>query len=135
MPMCRQRVGWKVLVDPSFATKSDFPRLASSLAADPANRRPPSTQFGIRLKAAPGCPCQRGRGLRAARALGAEILVGPLNDPNRLNGAAMIVVSPPWTLENKLSALVPAEAAYWAAKARAGFGSPGLSATCPTASQ
>jgi len=37
-----------------------------------------------------------------------RILVGPLNDPNRLNGAAMIVVSPPWTLENKLSALVPA---------------------------
>jgi len=48
------------------------------------------------------------RRLRAAKALRAEILVGPLNDPNRLNGAAMIVVSPPWTLENKLSALVPA---------------------------
>jgi 23S rRNA (adenine2030-N6)-methyltransferase len=47
------------------------------------------------------------RRLRAAKALRAEILVGPLNDPNRLNGAGMIVVSPPWTLENKLSALVP----------------------------
>jgi 23S rRNA (adenine2030-N6)-methyltransferase len=34
--------------------------------------------------------------------------VSSLGDPTRLNGAGMIVVNPPWTLESELSTLLPA---------------------------
>ncbi|MGB9262612.1 MAG: 23S rRNA (adenine(2030)-N(6))-methyltransferase RlmJ, partial [Pseudolabrys sp.] len=35
-------------------------------------------------------------------------LVSPLGDPTRLNGAGIVVVNPPWMLENELSVLLPA---------------------------
>jgi 23S rRNA (adenine2030-N6)-methyltransferase len=42
------------------------------------------------------------------KVLRAEILVEPLGDPARLNGAGMILVNPPWTLEKELLVLLPA---------------------------
>ncbi|HEY3224980.1 MAG TPA: 23S rRNA (adenine(2030)-N(6))-methyltransferase RlmJ [Pseudolabrys sp.] len=71
------------------------------------------------------------------RALRAELLVGPPSDQNRLKGAGLVIVNPPWTLENELSALLPAlsailgpnaRAVFWAPNARAVFGWTGLPA-------
>jgi Ribosomal RNA large subunit methyltransferase D, RlmJ len=40
---------------------------------------------------------------------------------NRLNGAGLIIVNPPWTLENDLSALLPALSAILGPVGKGGF--------------
>jgi len=60
--------------------------------------------------------------------LRAELTVAPLSDPGSLNGCGLILVNPPWTLENELAILLPALAASWDAPARALSGSIGLPA-------
>ena len=110
-----------VLVDPPFEAEDDFSRLASGLG--------PPIEMGD------GCLCprypikgrrevdalaKRLRRLALAKALRAELLVSPLGDPTRLNGAGIVVVNPPWMLENELSVLLPA---LDSATARALFGS------------
>jgi Ribosomal RNA large subunit methyltransferase D, RlmJ len=59
--------------------------------------------------AAGGCLCR------------AELFVGPPSDQNRLNGAGLIIVNPPWTLENDLSALLPALSAILGPVGKGGF--------------
>src|SRR4029450_8038787 len=44
----------------------------------------------------------------AIRALRAELFVGAPRNENRLKGAGLVIVNPRWTLENELSALLPA---------------------------
>ena len=98
-----------VLVDPPFEAENDFSRLASGLETAhrkwatgiyalwyPIKRRSYTDAFAKRLR-------------RAAlnKVLRAELLVAPLADPARLNGAGMVVVNPPWTLESELFALLP----------------------------
>ena len=99
-----------VLVDPPFEADNDFPRLADALAA--AYRKWATGIYAlwypIKGRREPDALAKRLRRLGLARALRAEILVAPLTDPGRLNGAGMMVVNPPWTLENELSALLPA---------------------------
>jgi 23S rRNA (adenine2030-N6)-methyltransferase len=55
------------------------------------------------------------------KVLRAEILVEPLGDPARLNGAGMILVNPPWTLEQELSALLPALIQVFGGAGKPGF--------------
>jgi 23S rRNA (adenine2030-N6)-methyltransferase len=101
----RERRGL-VLVDPSFETDSDFPRLASGLAA--AHRKWATGIYMLdKRSAAGGCLCPASASA-AIRALRAELLVGPPSDQSRLKGAGLVIVNPPWTLENELSALLPA---------------------------
>jgi 23S rRNA (adenine2030-N6)-methyltransferase len=50
---------------------------------------------------------KRLRRLALNQVLRAEILVAPLSDPSRLNGAGMVIVNPPWTLESELCVLLP----------------------------
>ena len=99
-----------VLVDPPFEADNDFSRLASGLAA--AHRKWATGIYAlwypIKGRREPDALAKRLRRLALAKVLRAEILVAPLSDPTRLNGAGMIVVNPPWTLENELSALLPA---------------------------
>jgi 23S rRNA (adenine2030-N6)-methyltransferase len=99
-----------VLVDPSFEADSDFPRLTSGLAA--AHRKWATGIYAlwypIKGRRDPDALAKKVRRLAVAKALRAEIVVAPLSDPSRLNGAGMVVVDPPWTLENELSALLPA---------------------------
>jgi 23S rRNA (adenine2030-N6)-methyltransferase len=59
--------------------------------------------------------------LGLAKVLRAEILVEPLGDPARLNGAGMILVNPPWTLENELLALLPALIQVFGGPGKPGF--------------
>jgi 23S rRNA (adenine2030-N6)-methyltransferase len=99
-----------VLVDPPFEVDDDFSRLVSSLAA--AHRKWAggiyALWYPIKGRSGPDALAKRLRRLALPKALRAELLVAPLGDPTRLNGAGMIVVNPPWTLESELCALLPA---------------------------
>jgi 23S rRNA (adenine2030-N6)-methyltransferase len=117
----RERRGL-VLVDPSFETDSDFPRLVRGLAA--AHRK---WATGIYILWYPIKGRQQADALAkqvrrlAIRALRAELLVGPPSDQNRLKGAGLVIVNPPWTLENDLSALLPALSAILGPERKGGF--------------
>ena len=108
-----------MLVDPSFETDSDFPRLASGLAA--AHRKWATGIYMLdKRSAAGGCLCPASASA-AIRALRAELLVGPPSDQNRLKGAGLVIVNPPWTLENELSALLPALSTILGRAGKGGF--------------
>jgi len=99
-----------VLVDPPFEADNDFSRLAVDLSA--AHRKWPTgiyvLWYPIKSRGEPDALAKRLRRLPRAKVLRAELHVAPLGDPARLNGAGMIVVNPPWALENELCALLPA---------------------------
>lgn len=112
-----------VFVDPPFEAESDFSNLVTGFAAAyrkwatgiyvlwyPVKGRREADMLAKRL----------GR-LGLAKVLRAEILVEPLGDPGRLSGAGMILVNPPWTLENELSALLPALIQVFGGRGRPGF--------------
>ena len=104
----RERRGL-VLIDPPFEAKSDFARLASGLPA--AYRKWPTGNYAvwypIKGRSDPDAFAKRLRRSNVAKILRAELVVAPLSDPTRLNGAGMILVNPPWTLESELSTLLP----------------------------
>lgn len=112
-----------VLVDPPFEADHDFPRLASGLAA--AHRKWATgiytLWYPIKGRRDPDALAKRVRRLALAKALRAEVLVTPLSDPSRLNGAGIIVVNPPWTLESELSALLPALSGILGRDGKGGF--------------
>ena len=98
-----------VLVDPPFEAKNDFSRLASGLAA--AHRKWATgvyiLWYPIKGRSEADAFAKRLRRLALNKVLRAEILVAPLSDPSRLNGAGMVIVNPPWRLENELWVLLP----------------------------
>jgi 23S rRNA (adenine2030-N6)-methyltransferase len=110
-----------VLVDPPFEEANDFPRLASGLAA--AHRKWATgiytLWYPIKGRREPDALAKRLRQL--PKALRAEVLVAPLSDPTRLNGAGIIIVNPPWTLESELSALLPALSGILGREGKGGF--------------
>lgn len=99
-----------VLVDPPFEAKNDFSRLASGLAA--AHRKWATgvyvLWYPIKGRGEADAFAKRLRRLAINQVLRAEMLVAPLSNPSRLNGAGMVIVNPPWTLENELCVLLPA---------------------------
>lgn len=125
-----------VLVDPPFEADNDFSRLASGLAA--AHRKWPTGIYAlwypIKGRSEPDAFAKRLRRLALAKILRAEILVGPLSDPTRLNGAGMIVVNPPWTLESELYVLLPVLAGILGREGKAGFRLDWLAGEGPSAS-
>jgi 23S rRNA (adenine2030-N6)-methyltransferase len=112
-----------VLVDPPFEAENDFARLVAGLAA--AHRKWATGIYAlwypIKGRREPDALAKRLRRLALAKALRAELLVSPLSDPDRLNGAGLIVVNPPWTLENELFALLPALAGILGREGKGGF--------------
>ncbi|MGA7388530.1 MAG: 23S rRNA (adenine(2030)-N(6))-methyltransferase RlmJ [Pseudolabrys sp.] len=99
-----------VLVDPPFEAENDFSRLASGLAA--AHRKWATgvyvLWYPIKGRSMADALAKRLRRLALLnQVLRAEILVAPLSDPSRLNGAGMVIVNPPWTLESELRVLLP----------------------------
>ena len=112
-----------VLIDPPFEADSDFSNLVTGLGAAyrkwatgiyalwyPVKGRREADMLAKRL----------GR-LRLRKVLRAEILVEPFGDPARLNGAGMILVNPPWTLEKELSTLLPALIQVFGGAGKPGF--------------
>ncbi|HEY6861298.1 MAG TPA: 23S rRNA (adenine(2030)-N(6))-methyltransferase RlmJ [Pseudolabrys sp.] len=98
-----------VLVDPPFEAEDDFSQLASGLAA--AHRKWATgvyiLWYPIKGRSEADAFAKRLRRLALNKVLRAEILVAPLRDPSRLNGAGMVIVNPPWRLENELCVLLP----------------------------
>jgi 23S rRNA (adenine2030-N6)-methyltransferase len=98
-----------VLVDPPFEAENDFSRLASGLAA--AHRKWATgiyvLWYPIKGRSMADAFAKRLRRLALNQVLRAEILVAPLSNPSRLNGAGMVIVNPPWTLESELCVLLP----------------------------
>jgi 23S rRNA (adenine2030-N6)-methyltransferase len=99
-----------VLVDPPFEANDDFAHLARGLSA--AYRKWATGIYAlwypIKGRSEPDALAKRLRRMAIPKVLRTELLVSALSDPTRLNGAGMIVVNPPWTLENELSTLLPA---------------------------
>jgi 23S rRNA (adenine2030-N6)-methyltransferase len=98
-----------VVVDPPFEANNDFAHLAHTLAA--AHRKWATGMFllwyPIKDRAEPDLLAKRLRRLGIPKILRAEINVGSLTDPSRLNGSGLILVNPPWTLEEELRVLQP----------------------------
>lgn len=98
-----------VLIDPPFEAEDDFHRLANGLAA--AHRKWATGIFAlwypIKGRREADELAKRLRRLALPKVLRGEVLVSALGDSTRLNGAGLIVVNPPWTLESELSALLP----------------------------
>jgi len=112
-----------VVVDPPFEEDREFSRLAHAVAG--AHRKWASglylLWYPIKDRAGPDTLAKSLRRLRPAKILRAELNVGPLSDPTRLNGCGLILVNPPWTLENELSILLPALAAILGPEGKGGF--------------
>lgn len=112
-----------VLIDPPFEEASDFRRLAEGLAA--AHRKWATGIYAlwypIKGRTEPDALAKRLRRLGIGKMLRAELIVSPLSDPTRLNGSGLVLVNPPWILEEELSTLLPALAAILARGEKGGF--------------
>jgi 23S rRNA (adenine2030-N6)-methyltransferase len=97
-----------VLVDPPFEQTDEFERMAKGFAE--ARRRWAQGIFALWY------PIKDPETVRAfhqaviatgtRRVLVAELLVRPAADPERLNGAGLLLVNPPWTLADDLKHLL-----------------------------
>jgi 23S rRNA (adenine2030-N6)-methyltransferase len=112
-----------VLVDPPFEQDGDFHRLSHGLAE--AHRKWATGIYAlwypIKDRGEPDALAKRLRRLGIQKMLRAELTVGPLSDPSRLNGCGLILVNPPWTLESELSVLLPALAGLLGRDGKGGF--------------
>jgi 23S rRNA (adenine2030-N6)-methyltransferase len=117
-----------VLIDPPFEDGADFARLAHGLEA--AHRKWASGSYllwyPIKTRTGPDELARRLRRSGIGKILRAEVSVGakpeskPVAKPDttpdasRLAGCGLIVVNPPWTLEQELQTLLPTLAAVLA---------------------
>jgi len=112
-----------ILVDPPYEAESEFARLFNELQA--SYRKWPTGIFvlwyPIKGRTEPDLLAKRLRRSGIAKVLRAEIQVGPLSDVSRLNGAGLIVINPPWTLERDLSNALPELAAILVRQGKPGF--------------
>jgi 23S rRNA (adenine2030-N6)-methyltransferase len=99
-----------VLTDPPFEQPDEFARLADGLAG--AHRKWPTGHYLVwypikDTRAADGFARDlTRRGI--ARMLRAELTVAPVRAGEKLSGSGLIIVNPPWTLEDELAVLLPA---------------------------
>ncbi len=97
-----------VLIDPPFEVKDEFRRVAKGLAE--ALRRWPTGIYGVWYPIKE--PEAVERFLGEAAGLGrpcftAELFRHPPDDPARLNGTGLLLLNPPWQLDEGLAALLP----------------------------
>lgn len=99
-----------VLIDPSYEQDSDFGRLPSALAE--AQRKWATgiylLWYPIKTRGEPDNLARRLRRLGRSKILRSELIVAPMANPDRLNGSGLIVVNPPWRLDQELAVLLPA---------------------------
>jgi 23S rRNA (adenine2030-N6)-methyltransferase len=111
-----------VLIDPPFEESGDFARLAHGLEA--AHRKWANGTYlmwyPIKARDEPDALARRLRRSGIGKILRAEVNVAAKPDPSRLTGCGLIVVNPPWTLEQELQTLLPALAAVLAGGEGAG---------------
>jgi 23S rRNA (adenine2030-N6)-methyltransferase len=110
-----------VLVDPPFEDSGDFSRLAQGLES--AHRKWANGTYllwyPIKARDEPDALARRLRRSGIGKILRAEVSIAPL-DPSRLSGCGLIVVNPPWTLEQELHVMLPELAPILAGPHRGG---------------
>ncbi len=97
-----------VLIDPPFEVTDEFQRIAKGLGQ--ALRRWPTGIYGVWYPIKATEPIERFLGEIAA--LGrpcftAEFFRQPPTDPERLNGCGLLLLNPPWKLDQALTDLLP----------------------------
>ena len=99
-----------VLIDPPFEDAADFTRLSNALAA--AHRKWPTGTYllwyPVKDRGAPDALARRLRKLNVPNMLRCELTIGLPRTEGGLVGSGLIVVNPPFTLEQDLQVLVPA---------------------------
>jgi 23S rRNA (adenine2030-N6)-methyltransferase len=99
-----------VLIDPPFEAADDFTQLSNVLAA--AHRKWPSgiylLWYPIKDRQAPDALARRLRGLPVPSALRSELTLGPARAEGGLVGSGLVVVNPPFGLQQDLGALMRA---------------------------
>jgi 23S rRNA (adenine2030-N6)-methyltransferase len=98
-----------VIVDPPFEEAQDFTRLAHGLEA--AHRKWASgiyvLWYPIKGRQEPDALARRLKRSGITRILRAELAVDATPAQGPLGGCGLIVLNPPWTLENELAAILP----------------------------
>jgi len=98
-----------IVVDPPFEEAQDFTRLAHGL--ETAHRKWASgiylLWYPIKGRQEPDALARRLKRSGIARILRAELAVDATPAQGPLGGCGLIVVNPPWTLENELAAILP----------------------------
>jgi 23S rRNA (adenine2030-N6)-methyltransferase len=99
-----------VLVDPAYEDSADFLRLDEALAQ--AHRKWPGglylLWYPMKARDAPDALARRLRRLNVPKILRCELSVGAPRQAGALAGSGLIVVNPPFPLENELRTLLPA---------------------------
>ena len=114
-----------VLIDPPYEEQAgEFTRIQTTL--DAALGRWPNGVYAVWY------PIKLGRDLQpfrrwlgrcaATTVLDVELLVRPDSVPQRLNGAGVAILNPPWRLDERLDALMPLLAQHLAAPGETGLG-------------
>jgi 23S rRNA (adenine2030-N6)-methyltransferase len=105
----RERRGL-VLIDPPFEDAADFDRLSNTLSI--AYRKWPTGTYllwyPIKDRNAPDALARRLKRLNLSDMLRCELMMGAPRTEGGLAGSGVIVVNPPFTLEQDLRALMPA---------------------------
>lgn len=97
-----------VLIDPPFEVKDEFRRIVKGIGE--AMRRWPTGIYGIWYPIKDRDPVERF--LAELSGFGkpyfsAELMMFADCDPNRLNGAGLAIINPPWKLDEALEGLLP----------------------------
>jgi 23S rRNA (adenine2030-N6)-methyltransferase len=105
-----------VLIDPAFEQTDEFARLADRFAA--AHRKWPTgiyiLWYPIKSRHEPDDLARRLQRTAVAKVLRAELSVTTTRESDRLAGSGLIIVNPPWRLEQELAALLPPLVAIFA---------------------
>jgi 23S rRNA (adenine2030-N6)-methyltransferase len=98
-----------VIVDPPFEDPHDFLKLSNVVEA--AHRKWPTgiymLWYPIKAREAPDALAKRLRTLRAAKILRSEIALGPPRADSGLVGSGLIMINPPFRLDEELKSLLP----------------------------
>jgi 23S rRNA (adenine2030-N6)-methyltransferase len=98
-----------VLIDPPFERRDDLERLGLSLGEIRRRFATGTYLLWLPIKDARTAGAFHAEAAKAGfeKTLQAELLIRSPSDPARLNGCAMMIVNPPWTLRAKLEILGP----------------------------
>ena len=103
-----------VLIDPPYESQdAEYPRIITALR-DGLERWPQATYavwYPIKQRRSVLHFLRKAAALPARSALTMELLVRPDDSPLRLNGSGMLILNPPWQLEQAVAPALPALAA------------------------
>lgn len=98
-----------VLVDPAFEVTDEFARMTASLRQ--AHARWPGGHYALWYPIKHRAPVDRFHGDLAMtgirRILAVEMTLYDDGPPDRLNGSGLVIVNPPWRLDERLAAVLP----------------------------